>query len=119
MALADPQSVTIGSAVSLARVLTGEQNATYLSADGTKSLTVSHRITRGRRTTLVRIGSKKISTDVLTDTKSEIEAVMNITFNRPNVGFAEAELIELATGGTTWLSAGTFANTKRVLALES
>lgn len=119
MSLADPQSLTVGSAVSLPRTTTGEKSAEYTSADGTIGLLVSHQIVRGRRRTLIKASRKKVSTDVLTDVKSEIGAVINISIDRPNVGFTEAELIELCTGATTWMTASTNANLKKVLGLES
>lgn len=49
MALADPQSITVGSAVSLPRTLTDRTSAEYTSADGTISLLVSHQVTKGRQ----------------------------------------------------------------------
>lgn len=119
MALTDPQTITIGSAQSLARVLTGVSNATYQSADGVFILEVSHQVTRTRKRSLVKITRKKISTDALTDLKSEIGASLNINFDRPLAGFTEAELLEPLTGITTWLTASTNANAKKVLALES
>lgn len=119
MALADPQSITVGSAVSLPRISTGEKSAEYVNADGTIALLVSHQVVRGRRRTLVKATRKKVSTDVLTDVKSEIGAVINISIDRPGVGFTEAELVELCTGAFTWNTAGTNANLKKVLGLES
>lgn len=119
MALADPQSITIGSAVSLPRTLTGSTQAEYTNADGSIGLLVSHQVKNGRRRTLVKANRKKVSTDPLTDVKSEIGSVINISIDRPNVGFTEAELIELVTGATTWMTAGTNANLKKVLGLES
>jgi hypothetical protein len=119
MALADPQSITVGSAVTLPRIVTGEKSAQYANADGTIELLVSHQVVRGRRRTLVKAGRKKVSTDPLTDVKSELGAVINISIDRPAVGFTEAELIELCTGAFGWNTAGTNANLKKVLGLES
>lgn len=119
MALADPQSVTLGSAVSLPRTTTGNTSAEYTSADGAASLLVSHQVVKGRRRSLIKVTRKKVSTDPLTDVKSEIGAVINISIDRPGVGFTEGELIELATGAFTWNTASTNANLKKVLGLES
>lgn len=119
MALADPQSVTLGSAISHPRTRTDATSAEYTSADGTSSLLVSHQVAKGRRRSLIKITRKKVSTDVLTDMKSEIGAVINISIDRPGVGFTEAELIELFSGANTWASASTNANLKKVLGLES
>jgi len=119
MALTDPQSITVGTAVSLPRVRTDNTAAEYTSSDGVISLLVSHQVAKGRRRSLAKAGRKKVSTDPLTDVKSEIGAVINISIDRPNVGFTEAELIELVTGAFTWMTTGTNANLKKVLGLES
>ncbi len=123
MAFSDPQSVTLGSAISLPRITTGANNADYKSADGGTTLSILHsRYTRrgeARIKSLVKVTRRKISTDVLTDLKSYIEAPINITIDRPEVGFTEAELLELVTGSSTWLTASTNANAKKILATES
>jgi hypothetical protein len=119
VALADPQSITLSAANSLPRTLTGPQSAEYTNSDGTVSLLVSHQLVKGRRRSLVRIQRKKVTTDPLTDIKSEIGAVINISIDRPGAGFTETELVELFTGANTWLSAGTNANAKKVLGMES
>lgn len=119
MALADPQSVTTDSAKSLARVVTGDTSATYVTSDGTLALFVSHQQPKGSRRTLVKATLKKVSTDPLTDVKSEIQAQAYFTIVRPNVGFTEAELVSLVTGLFGWATAGTNANLKKVLGLES
>jgi hypothetical protein len=119
LALSDPQTVTIGTARTEARVITGAQTATYAEADGSSSLRIDHQLTKSRKPSLVQITRKKISTDPLTDIKSEISASVNITFDRPLVGFTEAELLELVTGVAAWGSASTNANYKAVLSLQS
>lgn len=119
MALADPQSMTVGTAQTLARTNTGSTSAEYTNSDGTVSLLVSHQVVKGRRRSLIKATKKKVSTDVLTDVKSEIGTVVNISIDRPGVGFTETELIELATGAFTWATASTNANLKKVLGLES
>jgi hypothetical protein len=119
MALADPQSFTTDSAKQLNRVVTGDTSATYLTSDGTLELFVSHQTPKGSRRTLVKSTLKKVSSDPLTDVKSEIQAQAYLTIVRPNVGFTEAELIQLATGLFTWNTTGTNANLKKVLGLES
>jgi hypothetical protein len=119
LALSDPQTVTIGTARTEARVLTGERTATYAEADGSSSLRIDHQVTRTRKRSLIQLTRKMISTDPLTDIKSEISASVNITFDRPLVGFTEAQLLELITGATGWGSASTNANYKAVLAMQS
>lgn len=119
MALADPQAITTDALYSLPRVTTNASSADYSTADGTKVLLVSHQVVRGRRRSLVKLTVKKVSTDPLTDMKSEISETVNIQFDRPSVGFTEAELIQLASGAFNWLTAGTNANLKKVLGMES
>jgi hypothetical protein len=119
MAFTDPQSVTLGSAVSLPRIKTGPLDAEYVSADGATRLLISHQVAKGRRRTLIKVTRSKISTDVLTDVKSQISASINVTYDRPEVGFTEAELLELVTGVSTWQTASTNANAKKALGLES
>jgi len=119
MALVDPQTMTVGSSQTLPRIVTGDTSAQYANADSTVTLLVSHQGVRGRRRSLAKATRKKVSTDPLTDVKSEITGTINISIDRPNVGFTEAELIELCTGAFNWLTAGTNANLKKVLGLES
>jgi len=119
MALADPQTMTVGSAVTLPRTVTDNTAATYTSADGAVSLLVSHQAKNGRRRSLIKGSRKKVSTDPLTDVKSEIGSVINISIDRPAVGFTEAELLELISGVFGWGTASTNANLKKVLGLES
>jgi hypothetical protein len=119
MALADPQSITIGSALSLARILTGEQDATYADDTGMFSLRVSHQLTRTRKRSLISVTRKAVVTDPITDLKREVTASANTVFDRPIAGFTEAELLELISGSNAWGSAGTNANYKKVLAWQS
>lgn len=120
MALSDPQTVTIGSAQTLPRVLTDVSAATYQSADGIFAMKVSHQVTRTRKRSLVEVSRKKIAADpLITTLNNELSAVMRIVIDRPLVGFTEAELIELNTGMAAWLSASTNTILKKVLALES
>ncbi len=119
MALADPQLATIGTAQTLPRILTGTQSATYQTADGVFFLSVKHQVTKSRKNTLVQIGRKKVTTDPLTDVKTEIVATVNTVIARPLAGFTEAELLELLSGVAGWGSASTNANYKKVLGLES
>ena len=59
MALTDPQSVTLGSAISLPRITTGPNSAEYKSADGMATMFISHSrfVRRGERRirSLVRV----------------------------------------------------------------
>lgn len=120
MAFADPQSLTIGSAVSLPRVLTDSQSAGYQAADQSASLQINQQATRaGRLRHNLQARRRKISTDVLTDVKSYIDMGISVTIDRPAAGFTEAEALELVTAVTTWLTASTNANAKKLMGGES
>ncbi len=119
MALADPQVLTIGTAQTLARILTGSQSAVYQSADGVFTLRVEQSVSKNKiRRTGITISRKKVSTDPISDLKSEASATLGFTLVRPTNGFTEAELLELG-GLFGWLTAGTNALFKRVIAMES
>jgi hypothetical protein len=118
MALSDPQSVTIGSAISLPRIVTDDMSATYRAADGNADLFITHTSGKNRRS-VVRINRRKVAADPLTAVNTYANATATLTITRPEVGFTEAELVELITGLTTWLTAGTNANAKKILGLES
>jgi len=120
MAFADPQSVTLGSAISMPRITLDNLSGTFAPADSTSELAIRHYLPGNRKRSVVKISRKKISTSPLTDLKSEESASITITIDRPKSNaFTEAELIELATGFNTWFSAGTNANLKKLLGLES
>lgn len=121
MALADPQSVTVGTATSLPRVITDNMAATYRNLDGSIVLDVSHQEVRNtkRLRTRVRVLRKKVTVNPLSDVKSEIDSAVTVVIDRNNAGWTETELIELITGVSGWLTAGTNANAKKVLGLES
>lgn len=118
MALADPQSMTIGTAQSLPKIASEKTSSEYVTADGKHRLIVSQLETKGRSPryrTLVRVEDNIISTDPLSDLKSNEKAWINIVIDRPTAGFTEASLINLVTGPFAWLTASTNANLKSVL----
>jgi hypothetical protein len=64
VAFADPQSVTIGSAISLPRISSEKNGGTFQSADGLTKLSVAH--TYGSRTRhLLRLDNSLIAADPL------------------------------------------------------
>jgi hypothetical protein len=120
MALADPQSLTIGSPVAVARVVSNPRSSTFVSADQTVSLLVEQTEPRGTRRTRVAASRSIISTSPLTDLKSSEKATATLTIVRPaNGAFTEAQLIELVNSIPTLLQASTNAILKKVLAGES
>jgi len=116
----DPQSATIGSAVSLPRLTLDNFVGYFASSDGIFDLRLSHFFPKGRKRSVTKMSRKKISTNPLSDLKSEESCGITITIDRPSSNsFTEAELIELITGQFTWLTASTNANLKKLLGLES
>lgn len=121
MALADPQSVTIGSAISLPRTGSGINAGSFTSADANARLEVSHQFARNlriRRT--VRLTHRKIAADPLAaDRNLQYSMTAYVVFDVPEIGYTVSEATQVATGLTTWLTASTNANTVKVLGGES
>lgn len=120
MALADPQSVTIGGgASSLARTSTGANQSVYTKADGSAGLYVSH--TYGKRTRrMAKVTSTKITTDpLLTGQNVRVSASAHIVLDVPPAGFSAEEQKELLLAVATWLSAGSAANAVKLVGGEN
>lgn len=110
MALADPQSVTIGTVTSsLPRTSTGVNSSSYNKDDGTVSLTVSH--TYGRKFRRVaQVASNKITVDPMISTQNvRVSARAYVVLEVPPTGFSAAEQKELLLSLATLLSASTGA----------
>lgn len=120
MALADPQSVTVGgSAKSLPRTSTGVNQSTYTSADATVSALVSHQYGRRTRRTM-RVTSTKITTDPLNSTANvRVSMSSYIVLDVPPTGFTAAEQKEILLAVATWLSANTGANADKLVGGEN
>lgn len=120
MAYSDPQSVTIGSAISLPRTGQGVDAGTFTSSDATTKLTVNHRKAGRTFQRRVRIDYSKIVADPLaTGTNLRINANLNLSINVPENGFTVAEQVQLITALTTWLTASTNANATKFVGGES
>lgn len=125
MALSDPQSITIGSAISLARTSTGLTSAEYRSADGNTVLTVSHTrfLKKGTREprirTTIKVTVRTVAADPLTSENFYTDSTDYLTFDRPEIGFTETALINQFTGLSGLLTANTNAVLKKILATES
>lgn len=120
MALADPQSVTLGgSAQSLPLIVRKADSGEYLSADGKYRLLISQSAKGGVRRTTINIQRKSITTNPLNDVKSNVQASLSVSLVRPEAGFTDAELTELFTALNTWGSAGANANYLKVIGMQS
>ena len=119
--LTDPQSVTINSvANSLPRVSTFEGKGVYTKDDGTVKLTVNQQPGRDRSRLSVRLDQKKIAADpFIPATNRELGVSIFFNIDRPNVGYSAAELKDIASSLTTWLTASSGANLVKILGGES
>jgi hypothetical protein len=120
MALADPQSVTINSvANSLPRVGTNENHSNYRKDDGTVEMTVSHQPGKVRTRDSVRLRFTKIAADpLLAGVNREVSLSVFFNVDRPLVGLTTAEIKDISTSLTTWLTASSGANLTKVLGGE-
>jgi hypothetical protein len=92
MALADPQSIKIsGVTTSLPRVSTGDFKSVYESADGLIKLSLATE--EGRRLRqVVRVDINKITADPFIPAQNvEISTSLYLVFDRPKVGWTNAE----------------------------
>jgi hypothetical protein len=117
--LADPQSVTIGSAISLPRTGASINEGAFTSADQAVVMTVQHQYkTRTRRQ--VRVDQQKIVADPLFATQNKrVSASAYLVVDVPQSGFSQAEVLALVTGLLTNLTATSNANLTKILAGES
>ena len=120
MALADPQSVTVGgSAASLPRISTGANGSTYSKADSTVSLQVSHQYGRRTRRT-ARVTSNKITTDPLnTGVNVRVSMSAYVVLDVPPSGFTASEQKEILLALGIWLSAISGANADKLVGGEN
>lgn len=90
---ADPQSVTINATpVSLPRVLTGNQDATYRSADETVQVRISHQNTKSRKRRMVRLDQTVIAADPLSSENTSQKAGVYLVVDEPEFGFDDTSL---------------------------
>lgn len=117
MAFTDPQSITIdGSAVSMARVLTGTSTGRFVSADQGVRLQADPRQTSRRRRNVARV-DKDFSVPVPGSSGlTTIEGVgVSLLIDRPRAGVSDADVQKLASGFLTWLTANTNANLLKII----
>lgn len=120
--LADPQTLTIGTtpgAVSLPRIIAGENRSVYRSADSTVSYTLSTLYgARARR--MARVDLSKISPDVFLPTSNvRVSASAFLVIDQPMTGFTVEELSDLTVALTSALTADSGATILKLLGGES
>lgn len=122
MALADPQSVTIGTvpgAVSLPRTGLDRNDGYFSSSDGTAKLKVQHTYGKRNRHT-VRLDFQKTAADPLVSGSNAVYSMSAIlSVDVPPSGFTIAEQKDVAVALMGFLTASTNAATTKVLGGES
>lgn len=120
MALADPQALTIGSALTLPSLQISPNTTLYQTSDGQVALTVSQTIGKDNISTMVRVDKTVVAADPISTLNKSLTGSVWFVFKFPikNFGFTEADKIAIYTGLTTQLAASTNAVLKKVLAGE-
>lgn len=116
----DPQSVTVTGAGAISLPGTGQSptSGEFTSGDGTVKLQISQAVAKRNRSS-VRINLNKLATDPYVSTiNTRFSAAINLSVDRPLVGFTNAEVKLLVTGLTTWLTASSGANIDKLLGGE-
>jgi len=121
MSLADPQSITIGSAISLARVSDDGFKSQYFSADRLVRETVSSQLTAGssgRTKTLIRVDKDVVATDPISALNKSLTGSVYVVLDFPLLGFTTTDKINMFTGLSTQLTAATNTVLTKVIQLE-
>jgi hypothetical protein len=120
MALADPQSIKIsGVTTSLPRTSTGSYESTYESADGLITLKLST-AEKSRKRQVVRVDVSKITTDPFIPAQNvEVSSSCYLVFDRPPVGFSNADMKAIYDGFIEALQASSSKVVTQLLASES
>lgn len=120
MALADPQSITIGgTAFSVARMPFTEKG-TSVFTDPTGLVDLSILQNKGRRSrSAIRISKRIEATDPLTAVKSSEQATVYLMVDRPLLGFTNADLKAMVDALAAYTAASSGANLLKVLAGEA
>ncbi len=122
MALADPQSVTIGTtpgAVSLPRTGLDAKEGYFSSSDGATKLRISHQYGKRNRHT-VRLDYQKTAADPLVSGSNAVYSMSAyLVVDAPVSGFTVTEQKDVAVALMGFLTASTNAATTKVLGGES
>jgi len=120
MALADPQSVTIGATTSsLPRTGSGMDSGQWSSADGAVKLRVSSLFGKRTRRT-VRIDWTRTAPDPLVPAVNTVSsASVYVVLDVPKAGFSATEQADLVKGLAAYLSASTYAVVPKFVGGES
>lgn len=120
MAFSDPQSATVNSvATSLARINSGTVVGKFLSADNSVELDIDPRGTTKRRRSSAKLYIRPVVTDPITGLARQEQFMVSITVDRPLTGVTDATALDALKALTTWGSASTDSNYKKLIAGEN
>jgi hypothetical protein len=120
MSFADPQSVTIsGTAISLPRIIVGEDISEYSSGDGLTQLTASHKY--GKRTRrMLRLDTSKMTSDPFRPAENvKVSMSCYMVFDLPPAGYTATEALAVYTGFKNQYTASTDLLISKLLGGES
>lgn len=120
MALSDPQTVTVNAvAKTLARVSSGDFSGAFTSTADGLVLRVSHTQAKRNRST-VRLEISKISADPLVpSTNRPYSMTVYAVIDTPPQGFSTTEITNNVKALVDWFTAGTYAQTNKIVNRES
>lgn len=115
----DPQTLTIGSALSLPRIGTGLNTGVFQTSDGLVKFSLDHKIGKRTRHT-VRVDLSKVAADPLIAAQNLRYSMSGyFVLDVPPQGFSVTEQLNLITGLTGNLAASTNANWTKFIGGES
>lgn len=112
MSFADPTTLAFTSPgnVAMARVSTSENRSSYVSADQTVNMTISHAYAKRNRR-VIRVDLTKTGANPLYPDQNQVfSTAAYVVLDQPKVGFTAAELKDLVVTLCTYLTATTGAN---------
>jgi len=116
----DPQSVTVNAvAISLPRVSTGADSATYRSADGLTTMSVRHLYGKRYRRSIQLSQTSTVADPLIPANSQVVRQNVTVTFDVPPVGLTTTVQKQLADGLLAYLSASTGAQVTKILGGES
>jgi len=122
MAFTDPLSVTINAVTSpLPRTFQEGNEARYSSADGLIAVSANHTLVKqGRERHMLRIDHSKLTANPF-DTSENVKVNMAyyVVFDLPPAGYTDAEALQVYTGFSSMVAAGSNALITKLLGGES
>jgi len=120
VALADPQTITIsGTGNTLNRVSSGNNEGAFSKDDTNLRLEVKHSYAKRNRS-VIKVTHRKVAADPLVTAQNlQYQMGINISFDRPPVGYTPAEVKAIWDGLLANLAASSGLNITKVLGGES